>query len=85
MPIEAKIINVAPQVGPELEGDRTPKYLQLEDLTEGPSWGRFSEAKIVGFDFVPGYRYQMRVVVERVAPSGENRLRLPNIGSQQWM
>ena len=85
VPAETKIINVAPQLGPELDGDKTPKYLQLEDLSEGISWGRFSEEKILGFDFVPGYRYQMRVAVERDARSGEKRLRLLEILSQQWM
>ena len=85
VPTETKIINVAPQLGPELDGDKTPNFLQLEDLSEGTSWGRFSEAKIVGFEFVPGYRYQMRVVVERDARSGEKRLRLLEIFSQQWM
>jgi heat shock protein HslJ len=85
VPTETKIINVAPQLGPQLDGDRTPKYLQLEDLSEGVSWGRFSEAKIVDFNFVPGYRYQIRVVVERNARSGAQRLRLLEIISQQWM
>ncbi|SFC61857.1 Heat shock protein HslJ [Polaromonas sp. OV174] len=82
---ESKIINVAPQLGPELDGDKTPKYLQLEDLSQGSSWGRFSEASIEGFDYVPGYRYQMRVVVERNARTNEKRLRLLEVFSQQWM
>ncbi len=82
---ETKIVNVAPQLGPSLDGDKTPKYLQLEDLSEGVSWGRFSEAKIEGFRFVPGYRFQMRVLVERDARSGEKRLRLLEVFSQHWM
>ena len=82
---ETKIINVAPELGPQLDGDQTPKFLQLEDLSEGVSWGRFSEEKIEGFRFVPGYRYQLRVVVERDARSGDKRLRALEVFSQQWM
>ena len=84
-PTETKIINVAHRLGSQLDGDKTPKYLQLEDLSEGTSWGRFSQNKILDFDFVPGYRYQMRVVVERNALTGEKRLRALEIFSQQWM
>ena len=76
---ETKIINVAPQLGPALDGDKTPKYLQLEDLSRGTSWGRFTEPKIEEFDYVPGTRYQLRVAVERHARSGEKRLRLLEI------
>jgi|GEM_PF-372130 len=85
VPAETKIINVAPQLGPEMDGDKSPNYLQLEDLSEGVSWGKFTERKIEGFDFVPGYRYQMRVVVERDQRSGEKRLRALEVFSQQWM
>lgn len=80
-----KIINVAPQLGAQMDGDKAPKYLQLEDLTQGVSWGRFTEAKIEGFDFVPGNRYQVRVQVERDARTGEKRLRLLDIISQSYM
>lgn len=82
---ETKIINVAPQLGPQLDGDKTRKYLQLEDLSEGVSWGRFSEARILGFNFVPDYRSQLRVAVERDARSGEKHLRLLDVLSQHWM
>lgn len=82
---ETKIINVAPELGAEMDGDKTPKYLQLEDLSVGTSWGKFTEAKIEGFDFVPGNRYQLRVSVERNARTGEKQLRLLEIFSQQWM
>ena len=82
---ETKIINVAPELGPQLDGDKTPKFLQLEDLSEDISWGRFSEEKIEGFTFVPGYRSQMRVVVERDARSGQKRLRALEVFSQHWM
>lgn len=81
IPAETKIINVNPQLG----GDKAPKYLQLQDLSERVSWGHFSEAEILDFDFVPGYRYQLQVVVERDARSGEKRLRLLKTVSQQWM
>ena len=82
---ETKIVNVAPQLGPQLDGDQTPKYLQLEDLSANSGWGRFSEPEIVGFDYQPGNRYQLRVQVERDAGSGEKRLRLLEIFSQQYM
>lgn len=81
---ETKIINVAPQLGPEMDGDQTPQYLQLEDLGQ-VGWGRFTEAKIEGFDFVPGNRYQLRVLVERDARTGEKRLRLLENFSQRYM
>ena len=82
---ETKIINVAPQLGPQMDGDETPKYLQLEDLSEGVSWGRFTEAEILGFDYQPGNRYQLRVQVERDAQSGAKRLRSLEVFSQQYM
>ncbi len=82
---ESKIINVSPQLGPEMDGDKNPIYLQLEDLSTDISWGRFTEAKIEGFNFVPGFRYQLRVVIERNNRDGEKRLRLLEIFSQQWM
>lgn len=85
VPTETKIIYVGPQLGPEMDGDKSPQYLQLEDLSEGVSWGKFTERKIEGFEFVPGYRYQMRVVVERNQRTGERRLRLLEVFSQQWM
>lgn len=82
---ETKLINVGSRLGPELDGDQTAKYLQLEDLSEGGGWGRFTEPEILGFDFVPGYRYQLRVQVERNMRSGEKRLRLLEVFAQQWM
>ncbi len=82
---ETKIINVAPQLGAHMDGDKTPKYLQLEDLSPRVGWGRFTEQKIEGFQFEPGYRYQMRVQVERNQRTNEQRLRLLEIFSQQWM
>ena len=85
IPTETKIINVGPRFGPEMDGDKTPRYLQLEDLSEGVSWGKFTEREIEGFNFVPGYRYQLRVLVERNQRTGEKRLRLLEIFSQQWM
>lgn len=85
VPTETKIINVEPQLGAEFDGDKTPKYLQLEDLSQGVSWGRFSEPKILGFDYQPGNRYQLRVQVERDAQSGEKQLRLLEVFSQHYM
>ena len=85
VPMETKIINVEPQLGPQLDGDQTPKYLQLEDLSRDVSWGRFTEPKILGFDYQPGNRYQMRVQVERDAQSGEKQLRLLEVFSQRYM
>lgn len=85
VPEATKIINVAPQLGPEMDGDGTLKYLQMEDLSEGTSWGKFTEPKIEGFDFVPGNRYQLRVQVERNPRSGEKQLRLLDVISQQSM
>ena len=85
VPTETKIINVAPQLGPEFDGDQTPKYLQLEDLSEGVSWGKFAESQILGFDYQPGNRYQLRVQVERDAQSGEKQLRLLEVFSQQYV
>ena len=82
---ETKIINVAPQLGPEFDGDQTPKYLQLEDLSEGTSWGKFSEAQIIAFDFQPDNRYQLRVQVERDAATGAKQLRLLEVFSQQYV
>ena len=82
---ETKIINVEPQLGPEMDGDKTPKYLQLEDLSPGVSWGRFTEPKILGFDYEPGNRYQLRVQVERDAQSNEKQLRLLEVFSQQYV
>ena len=84
VPTETKIINVAAQLGPQLDGDQTPQYLQLEDLSGGASWGRFTEEKILGFDYVPGNRYQLRVGVERDA-NGEKQLRLIEVISQRYM
>ena len=84
VPTETKIINVAPQLGPEFDGDQTPKYLQLEDLSQGASWGRFTEPRILGFDPQPGNRYQLRVQVERDAQSGEKQLRLLEVFSQHY-
>jgi heat shock protein HslJ len=81
----SKIINVAPELGAQMGGDKARKYLQLEDLSSDVSWGKFTAAKIEGFDFVPGYRYQLRVVVEINPRSGEKRLRLLEIFSRQWM
>lgn len=81
----SKIINVAPELGAQMDGDKARKYLQLEDLSSDVSWGKFTEAKIEGFGFVPGYRYQLRVAVERNPRSGEKRLRLLEIFSRQWM
>lgn len=77
-----KIINVAPQLGAEFDGDKTPRYLQLQDLDINGGWGRFTEEKIEGFNFVPGTRYQLRVQVERDQRTGEKRLRLLEILSQ---
>jgi heat shock protein HslJ len=85
VPAETKIISVGPQLGPEMDGDKSPNYLQLEDLSEGVSWGKFTERKIEGFNFVPDYRYQLRVVVERNQRTGEKRLRALEVFSQQWM
>ena len=85
VPTETKIIKVAPQLGPQFDGDQTPKYLQLEDLSEGVSWGRFTEPQIAGFDYQPGNRYQLRVQVERDAQSGEKQLRLLEVFSQHYM
>ncbi len=85
VPTETKIINVAPQLGADFDGDKTPKYLQLEDLSEGVSWGKFTEEQIIGFDYQPGNRYQLRVQVERDANSGEKQLRLLEVFSQHYM
>jgi heat shock protein HslJ len=85
IPTATKIINVAPQLGPQMDGDKTPQYLQLEDLSSDVSWGRFTEQKIEDFQFEPGYRYQLRVQVERNPRTHEQRLRLLEIFSQQWM
>lgn len=85
VPTESKIINVAPQLGPAMDGDKSPHYLQLEDLSEDVSWGHFTEPQITDFDFVPGYRYQLRVVVERNAHTDEKRLRLIEVFSKHWM
>ena len=85
VPTETKIINVEPQLGPEFDGDAAPKYLQLEDLSQGVSWGRFTEPKILGFDYQPGNRYQLRVQVERDAQSGEKQLRLLEVFSQHYV
>lgn len=85
VPTETKIINVAPQLGADFDGDKTPKYLQLEDLSEGVGWGKFTEAQILGFDYQPGNRYQLRVQVERDANSGEKQLRLLEVFSQHYM
>lgn len=82
---ETKILNVAPQLGPQLNGDQSPKYLQLEDLSEGVSWGRFTEPQILGFDFQPDNRYQLRVQVERNAQTGERQLRLLEVLSQHYV
>ncbi len=84
VPEQTKIINVAPQLGAQMDGDATPKYLQLEDLSEGVSWGKFSEAQILGFDYLPDNRYQLRVQVERDAQSGEKQLRLLEVFSQHY-
>ena len=73
---ETKTVRVAPQLGPQMDGDQTPKYLQLEDLSEGVSWGRFTEAKIEGFTFVPGVSSVLKVAVERNERTQEKRLRL---------
>ena len=85
MPTETKIINVEPQLGPEFDGDKTPKYLQLEDLSQGVSWGHFTEPQILGFDYQPGNRYQLRVQVERDAQSGAKQLRLLEVFSQHYV
>ena len=85
VPEQTKILNVAPQLGPQMDGDATPKYLQLEDLSQGVSWGKFTEAHIIGFDFQPDNRYQLRVQVERNARSGEKQLRLLEVFSQQYV
>lgn len=82
---EIKIINVEPRLGPQMDGDQTPKYLQLEDLSQGVSWGRFTEPQITGFDYQPGNRYQLRVQVERDARSGEKQLRLLEVLGQHYM
>ncbi len=82
---ETKIINVAPQLGPEFDGDVTPKTLQFEDLSAGASWGRFTEPQILGFDYQPGNRYQLRVQVERDAQTGEKQLRLLEVFSQHYV
>ena len=85
VPESTKIINVAPQLGPEMDGDNASKYLQLEDLSQGTSWGKFTEPKIEGFDYVPGNRYQLRVQVERNPRTGEKQLRLLDVISQKAM
>ena len=85
VPESTKIINVAPQLGPQMDGDNASKYLQLEDLSDGVSWGKFTESEIQGFDFVPGNRYQLRVQVERNPRSGEKQLRLLDVVSQKDM
>ena len=85
VPTQTKIINVAPQLGAEFDGDQTPKYLQLEDLTQGTSWGRFTEPQIMGFDYQPGNRYQLRVQVERDENSGAKQLRLLEVFSQHYV
>jgi heat shock protein HslJ len=87
IPHETRIVNVAPQLGPQMDGDKTPRYLhlQLEDMSHDISWGRFTEEEIIGFDFVPGYRYQLRVLVERNPRTNQQRLRLVEVFSQQWM
>ncbi len=82
---ETKIISVDPQLGPEFVGDKTPKYLQLEDLSEGANWGRFTLARILGFEHQPGNRYQLRVQVERDAQTDAEQLRLLEVFSQQYV
>ena len=78
------ILNVAPQLGAHMNGDKTPNYLQLEDLGQ-VGWGRFTQDKILGFEFVPGTRYQLRVAVLRDQRSGEKQLRLIEVLSQHFM
>ena len=85
VPTETKIVNVEPQPGPEFDGDQTPKYLQLEDLSQSVSWGRFTEPQITGFDYQPDNRYQLRVQVERDARSGAKQLRLLEVFSQHYV
>ncbi len=85
VPEDTKIINVAPQLGPAMDGDKASKYLQLEDLSRGVSWGKFTEPKIEGFDFVPGNRYQLRAQIERNPRTGERQLRVLDVISQKFM
>ena len=80
-----KIINVAPVLGPQPGGDKTPKYLQLEDLSVGENRGRFTAPEILGFDFQPGNRYQLRVQIERDAQTDAERLRLLEVFSQRYV
>lgn len=82
--VETRLFAVGPALGPQMDGDRAPRYLQLEDMSSGVSSGKFTEARILGFQFVPGYRSLVRVAVERDARSGQKQLRLLELFSQTW-
>jgi len=82
---ERKVLNVEPEWVTCFDDPAKHRCLQLEDLSQGVSWGRFTEQAIEGFRFEPGYRYQIQVGVERKERTGEKRLRLLQVVMQRWV
>ncbi len=83
-PSERRIINVEPKLQVCFNSAKNLCML-LEDITPSDTqWGRFTEAKIQGFVFEPGYSYQLEIVVENNARTGERRLKLINMLMQRW-
>jgi heat shock protein HslJ len=81
---ERRIVNVQPDFVSCFD-EASKQCLLLEDITPSDtSWGKFTEAKIQGFKFEPGYSYQLEIAVEINARTGERRLRRLETTMQRW-
>lgn len=78
-----KILNVSPQMITCFD-DLQKQCLLLEDLSEGTSWGKFTESQIEGLNFEAGYSYQVQVAVETNPRNQQRRLRLLELVMQHW-
>ena len=78
-----KIVNVAPNFIACFD-DAQKQCLLLEDLSDGTSWGKFTETQIEGLNFEVGYSYQVQIAIETNPRSNERRLRLLEIVQQHW-
>lgn len=78
-----KIVTVQPELTPCFD-DPQKVCMLLEDLSDGTSWGKFTEERIEGLKYEVGYRYELQIAVETNPRSNQRRLRLLEIVQQHW-
>ncbi len=78
-----KILNVSPEMTTCFD-DAQKQCLLLEDLSDGTSWGKFTESQVEGLNFESGYSYQIQVAVETNPRNQQRRLRLLELVMQHW-